>query len=84
MLPLDTNLKQAYVNGTDDEQKFIQNLAMFLSIFLKEHGHLLEKKVGVIISHIYHILWYKKIVLIISILRHEAVWLPIKGLILSL
>ncbi|XP_065056951.1 exportin-1-like [Rhopilema esculentum] len=44
MLPLDTNLKQAYVNGTDDEQKFIQNLAMFLSTFLKEHGHLLEKK----------------------------------------
>lgn len=46
MLPVDTNLKQAYVNGTDDEQKFIQNLAMFLSTFLKEHGHLLEKKVS--------------------------------------
>ena len=45
MLPEETNLKQAYVNGTDDEQKFIQNLAMFLSTFLKEHGHLLEKKV---------------------------------------
>ncbi len=45
MLPIDTNLKEAYTNGTDDEQKFIQNLAMFLSIFLKEHGHLLEKKV---------------------------------------
>ena len=45
MLPQDTDLKGAYVNGTDDEQKFIQNLAMFLSTFLKEHGHLLEKKV---------------------------------------
>ena len=45
MLPEETNLKQAYVNGTDDEQKFIQNLAMFLSTFLKEHGYLLEKKV---------------------------------------
>eukprot|EP00794_Sanderia_malayensis_P020030 gene20030-21993_t len=46
MLPIDTNLKQAYINGNDDEQKFIQNLAMFLSIFLKEHGHTLEKKIG--------------------------------------
>lgn len=43
MLPQNTNLKQAYVNGADDEQKFIQNLAMFLSTCLKEHGHLLEK-----------------------------------------
>jgi len=45
LLPHDTNLKGAYVSGTDDEQKFIQNLSMFLSSFLKEHGHLLEKKV---------------------------------------
>ena len=50
MLPVDTNLKQAYVNGTDDEQKFIQNLALFLSTFLKEHGHLLEKKVSCLVS----------------------------------
>ena len=50
MLPVDTNLKQAYMNGTDDEQKFIQNLALFLSTFLKEHGHLLEKKVNALVS----------------------------------
>ena len=48
LLPHDTNLKGAYVSGTDDEQKFIQNLSMFLSSFLKEHGHLLEKKVRII------------------------------------
>jgi len=44
MLPLTTNLKQAYANGRDDEQHFIQNLALFLCSFLKEHGNLLEKK----------------------------------------
>ena len=28
----------------DDEQKFIQNLALFLCTYLKEHGQLLEKQ----------------------------------------
>ena len=46
MLPLTTNLKEAYGNGRDDEQNFIQNLALFLSSFLKEHGNLLEEKVN--------------------------------------
>ena len=46
MLPLTTNLKDAYGNGRDDEQNFIQNLALFLSSFLKEHGSLLEEKVS--------------------------------------
>lgn len=45
MLPLETNLKEAYSNGRDDEQNFIQNLALFLCSFLKEHGNLLEEKV---------------------------------------
>ncbi|XP_047132277.1 exportin-1 isoform X2 [Hydra vulgaris] len=45
MLPLTTNLKLAYVNGSNDEQNFIQNLALFLCCFLKEHGVLLEKKI---------------------------------------
>lgn len=44
MLPLTTNLKEAYTNGRDDEQNFIQNLALFLCSFLKEHGNLLEEK----------------------------------------
>lgn len=43
MLPLNTNIKEAYAQGQDQEQIFIQNLAMFLCTFLKEHGTLLEK-----------------------------------------
>uniref|UniRef100_A0A8D8U493 Exportin-1 n=1 Tax=Cacopsylla melanoneura TaxID=428564 RepID=A0A8D8U493_9HEMI len=44
MLPMGTNIKQAYATGKDTEQNFIQNLAMFLCTFLKEHGSLIEKK----------------------------------------
>ena len=51
MLPLTTNLKDAYGNGRDDEQNFIQNLALFLSSFLKEHGNLLEEKVSFFVFH---------------------------------
>lgn len=43
MLPINTNIRDAYSNGQDEEQKFIQNLAMFLCTFLKEHGTLIEK-----------------------------------------
>ncbi|XP_013415271.1 exportin-1 isoform X2 [Lingula anatina] len=44
MLPTSTNIKDAYAHGQDDEQKFIQNLSLFLCTFLKEHGTLVEKK----------------------------------------
>jgi len=44
MIPQTTNVKEAYANANDDEQNFIQNLALFLCSFLKEHGSLLEKK----------------------------------------
>ena len=44
MLPLETNIKEAYQAGTDDEQNFIQNLSLFLCTFLKEHAQLVEKK----------------------------------------
>lgn len=44
ILPLDTNIREAYATGQDQEQNFIQNLAMFLCTFLKEHGQLVEKK----------------------------------------
>lgn len=44
MLPLHSNIKLAYAAGVDQEQNFIQNLAMFLCTYLKEHGNLLEKK----------------------------------------
>ncbi|KAJ9600998.1 hypothetical protein L9F63_000836, partial [Diploptera punctata] len=44
MLPLNTNIREAYACGQDQEQNFIQNLAMFLCTYLKEHGTLVEKK----------------------------------------
>jgi exportin-1 len=44
MLPLNTNIPEAYACGQDQEQNFIQNLAIFLCTFLKEHGALVEKK----------------------------------------
>lgn len=43
MLPLSANIREAYAIGQDQEQNFIQNLAMFLCTFLKEQGTLLEK-----------------------------------------
>ena len=36
-------MRIAYANGADTEQKFIQNLALFLCTYLKEHGSLVEK-----------------------------------------
>ena len=45
MLPVETNIKEAYQAGTDDEQNFIQNLSLFLCTFLKEHALLVEKKI---------------------------------------
>merc|ERR1711963_1114380 len=44
MLPVETNIKDAFKQGSDQEQMFIQNLAMFFCSFLKEHGALLEKQ----------------------------------------
>jgi exportin-1 len=43
MLPLSTDIKAVYSKGSDDEQKFIQNLAMFLASYLKEHVQIVEK-----------------------------------------
>lgn len=44
MLPLNTNIREAYAGGMDQEQDFIQNLALFLCTYLKEHGSLIESK----------------------------------------
>ena len=41
-MPLSIDLKVAYRSAKDDDQKFVQNLAMFLSNFLKEHAILIE------------------------------------------
>ena len=45
MLPLSTNIKDAFKNGLDEEQFFIQNLALFLCTVLKEHDLCFEKRV---------------------------------------
>lgn len=44
ILPPATNIKEAYANGQDEEQKFIQNLSLFLCTILKEHGELITKR----------------------------------------
>lgn len=44
MLSVDTNIREAYARGSDDEQNFIQNLSLFLCTYLKEHAQLVEKK----------------------------------------
>lgn len=36
------NFLQAYENGTEEDEKFVQNLALFLTTFLKEHLPLVE------------------------------------------
>lgn len=42
LLSPNTNMQQVYAMGSDAEQNFIQNLALFLCTFLKEHGSLVE------------------------------------------
>jgi exportin-1 len=37
VLPLSLNLADVYENSSDDEQNYIQNLALFLSNFLGAH-----------------------------------------------
>ena len=45
VMPLTIDLRAAYRSAKDDDQKFIQNLALFLSSFLKEHGILIERTI---------------------------------------
>ncbi|KAL8160536.1 hypothetical protein V2J09_002073 [Rumex salicifolius] len=42
ILPLSTNIPDAYTNGSSDEQAFIQNLALFFTAFFKSHIRILE------------------------------------------
>ena len=44
-MPITIDLRAAYRSAKDDDQRFIQNLALFLSNFLKEHGILIERTV---------------------------------------
>ncbi|KAG9133939.1 hypothetical protein Leryth_004637 [Lithospermum erythrorhizon] len=42
ILPLSTNIPDAYANGVSEEQAFIQNLALFFTSFFKVHISVLE------------------------------------------
>lgn len=42
MINQNTSMNHIYANGCNSEQEFVQNLAMFLCTFLKEHGKLVE------------------------------------------
>ena len=39
VLPPNTDIPKAYEQGSDDEQEFVQNLAIFLTSFLKVSSH---------------------------------------------
>jgi exportin-1 len=41
-VPLNLDLCTVYANGTDEQQKFIANLAIFLTTLFKEHADLVE------------------------------------------
>ncbi|XP_062073795.1 protein EXPORTIN 1A-like [Humulus lupulus] len=42
MIPLNTNILEAYAIGSSEEQAFIQNLALFFTSFYKSHIRVLE------------------------------------------
>nr|GMD49537.1 protein EXPORTIN 1A isoform X1 [Ipomoea batatas] len=42
ILPPNTNIPEAYAHGNNDEQAFIQNLALFFTSFFKSHIRVLE------------------------------------------
>eukprot|EP00118_Oscarella_pearsei_P024873 m.306992 g.306992 ORF g.306992 m.306992 type:complete len:1067 (+) comp41797_c0_seq1:376-3576(+) len=44
ILPLSTDLREAYKDGRDDEQTFIQNLSLFLCTVMRNHWKVLEEK----------------------------------------
>ncbi|CAG9815407.1 unnamed protein product [Phaedon cochleariae] len=50
MLPLQTDIKSAYACGQDQEQNFIQNLALFLCTFLKEHSNIAENQFSTMVK----------------------------------
>lgn len=55
MLPLNTDIKLAYASGSDQEQNFIQNLALFLCTFLKEHGNIAENSVPMLRNALHYL-----------------------------
>lgn len=55
ILPLPTDIRSAYACGQDQEQNFIQNLALFLCTFLKEHGNLAENSLPQLRSALHYL-----------------------------
>lgn len=43
IIPLDVDIREAYKKGNDNEQKLVQNLALFLSTFMNNHQKLAIK-----------------------------------------
>ncbi|XP_018334478.1 exportin-1 [Agrilus planipennis] len=56
MLPSQIDIRSAYAMGQDQEQNFIQNLAMFLCTFLKEHGNLAEQNEPLLKNALHYLL----------------------------
>jgi exportin-1 len=44
ILPFETNIPNAFENGSEEQQKFIQHLSLFFSNFFKFHHNILEKE----------------------------------------
>lgn len=44
ILPPDTNLPAAYENGTDDQQAFVQNLALFFTGYFRVRGAVVARE----------------------------------------
>lgn len=61
MLPLQTDIRSAYAMGQDQEQNFIQNLAMFLCTFLKEHGTLAESSAPVLRNALHYLVMISEV-----------------------
>jgi exportin-1 len=38
MIPLNTDIADVYENSNDNDQEFVQNLALFLTSFLSSHS----------------------------------------------
>lgn len=61
MLPLTTDIRAGYAIGGDQEQNFIQNLAMFLCTFLKEHGSLAESNIPTLKNALHYLVLISRV-----------------------
>lgn len=61
MLPLTTDIRMGYAVGGDQEQNFIQNLAMFLCTFLREHGNVAEANLPVLKKALHYLVLISRV-----------------------